>query len=266
MELKALQTERAAAVREFFPRPLQDNKSPASQGELTTLGLVELLLKDPAAADRLNGQPAIQRELFPRFLAIALSSYLVYSLAMLLLLNFSPAVPTLFGLPLSPAHWSDGTAWSLPLAYTVSIVLAACVCLPSFYFYSLLAGLRIGWLQIVSLIGEGTAANSIMLLGVLPIYVAAMMGLVIFEAPVEAIAVALDIGLLLPFVAGLWGLRAIYVGTMRLYDCQAVVGQEQRRWLLRRLTFAWAAVYTAVLPIMIFRLWEFFAASGSSTP
>ena len=33
----------------------------------------------------------------------------------------------------------------------------------------------------------------------------------------------------------------------------------RRECLLRRLTLAWAAVYAAVLPVMIYRLWEYAA-------
>jgi hypothetical protein len=33
----------------------------------------------------------------------------------------------------------------------------------------------------------------------------------------------------------------------------------RRQCFLRRLTLSWAAVYTAVVPVMIYRLWEHFA-------
>src|SRR5262249_25310643 len=120
-------------------------------------------------------------------------------------------------------------------------------------------GLRMTWLQIVSVVGKGTAASSIMLLGILPIYLALVLGLVIFEMPVDELRAALVLGLLLPFAAGLWGLHAIYRGVMDLFDYQAPCDQAQRRCFLRRLTLSWAAVYTAVLPVMIYRLWELFA-------
>jgi hypothetical protein len=249
-------------LEERIGPPLAREESSQPAADLTVLGLGELLLKDPAAVDRLNRRATNQRDLFPRFLALALASYLVFSLVMVLLLNLSPADPVLFDLALPPARWHDATAWSLPAAYTVSVVLAACVCLPSFYFYSLLAGLRMTWLQIVSVVAKGMAANSLMLLGVLPIYVAVMMGLVVFKAPPPVLQPALAAGLLLPFAAGLWGLRAIYLGTMDLFDHQTVAERCQRRCFLRRLTLSWAAVYTAVLPVMIFRLWELFAAMG----
>src|SRR5262249_53112450 len=111
-------------------------------GEHSTFGLIEMLLKNPAGVDQLNRAPDLQGELFPRFLLIGLTSYLIYSFVMLLILTIAPApaYPHSLWLHMPPASWSDGTALSLPLAYTIGIVLAACVCLPSFYFYSLLAG------------------------------------------------------------------------------------------------------------------------------
>jgi hypothetical protein len=149
---------------------------------------------------------------------------------------------------------------SLPLAYGLGLVLAACVCLPSFYFYSLLAGVKASWSQITSLVGKGMAANAVMLLGVLPVYVAAVLGLVVFNADLEWLRWTLKFGLLLPFVAGLWGLRSVYLGVTDLGETMPPAWRCRRRCFLRRLTFSWAAVYATVVPVMVYRLWEFFAA------
>src|SRR5262249_39964784 len=146
------------------------------------------------------------------------------------------------GLAIPAADWNDGTAWALPLAYNLSIVLAACVCLPSFYFFSLLADVRITWLQIVSVVGKGMAASAILLLGILPIYVAIVLGMVVLDAPAENLQWTLRLGLLLPFVAGLWGLHAIYGGIMDLNDWQHGPACVSRRRFLRRLTLSWATV------------------------
>jgi hypothetical protein len=202
-----------------------------------------------------------QRELFPRFLLIGEASYLVFAGVMLLLISLAPAAahPSLVRLALPPLSWSDGTALALPLAYGVGLVLAACVCLPSFYFYSLLAGVRMSWLQITSLVGKGMAANAVLLLGLLPVYVAVLLGMIVFEAPAERVQVALVGGLLLPFLVGPWGLWAIYRGVLSLSADLPVSWQHQRRCFLRRLTFSWAAVYAVVAPVMVYRLWGEFA-------
>jgi hypothetical protein len=244
--------------------PVEETPGPAPRdaSEATTLGLVELLLKDPARVDRLNREPDRQRELFPRFLLVAEASYLLFGVVILLIIKLAPAAayPHSLWLRMPPAHWGDGTALSLPLAYTLGLVLAACVCLPAFYFYSLLAGVRMTWLQITSVVGKGMAANAVMLLGILPVYVAAVLGEIVFAAPTEVLQWTLKLGLLLPFVAGLWGLRAIYLGVMDLAASLPPRWQCRRHCFLRRLVLSWAAVYTAVVPIMIYRLWEYFAA------
>jgi hypothetical protein len=240
--------------------PADEPSRAAAKGE-TTLELVELVLKDPGRLQQFNRDPRRQGDLVPRFLLIALTGYLIYSCMMVLLINVAPAANDagfeLLSLP--PARWNDGSALSLPLAYMLSIVLASCVCLPSFYFYSLLAGVRITWLQIVGLITRATAYNGVILLGLVPIYVALIMGLIVFASPPDIVHWSVMVGLALPFVAGLWGLRTIHRG---IADLAAEMPQEwrcRRECLLRRLTLAWAAVYTAVLPVMIYRLWEYIA-------
>jgi hypothetical protein len=235
-------------------------------GAESTLALVEMLLKDPGRLRRLAHDPARQRDLVPRFLLIAIVGYLIFSGMMVLLLNLATAakLPAAGPLAVPPAQWSDGSAIALPIAYTLSIVLASCVCLPSFYFYSLLAGVRLTWLQIVAVVLKGTAFNAVILLGLVPIYLAVMLGMIVFGAPPEALGWSLVLGLMLPFVAGLWGLRSIYLGIADLAAAMPVEWRCQRTCLLRRLTLSWAAVYSAVLPVMIYRLWEWIAAAVGS--
>ena len=248
-------------VREPLVEPLED----ATPDGRSVLGLVDLLLRDPARLDRLNREPDRQRILLPRLLLLAQAGYLVYSAMMLLLLNLAPAeaAPGQLGLAIPRTAWHDGSALGLPLAYGIGIVLASCICLPSFYFYSLLAGVRMTWAQITCVIIKGTAANAVMLLGILPIYVAVALGLYVFEGPPSALACVLLAGLCLPFVAGLWGLREIYRGIMDLSAALPPVWQCGRRGFLRRLTLSWAAVYTAVAPVLIYRLWEYVAGMAS---
>ncbi len=220
-------------------------------------------MRDPARLDRLNREPDRQRTLLPRLLLLAQAGYLVYSAMMLLLLNVAPAAaaPSQLGLVIPRAAWQDGSALGLPVAYGAGIVLASCICLPAFYFYSLLAGVRMTWAQITCVIVKGTAANAVMLLGILPIYVAVALGLFVFEGPPLAVAWVQLLGLFLPFVAGLWGLREIYRGIMDLSAALPPAWQCGRRCFLRRLTLSWAVVYTAVAPVMIYRLWEYVAGT-----
>jgi hypothetical protein len=263
-----MSTQSDTAFRETveeFAVPLQDET--AARGRdvdgqgFSVLGLIDLILRDPARLDQLNRTPDRQGELLPKLLLLSQAGYLIYSAVMLFLLNLTPADawPDRLGITIPHASWRDGTALGLALAYGPGIVLASCICLPSFFFYSLLAGVRMSWLQIAAVIVKGTAANAVMLLGILPIYVALALGLLVFKASAFALAWVMLLGLALPFVAGLWGLWEIYRGVMDLSAALPPAGGYRREGFLRRLTLSWAGVYTAVAPLMIYRLWEWFA-------
>ncbi len=248
-------------------RPIKvefDDDAPAEEpieaNDRTVLGLVDLILKAPRRVDQLNRDPARLPELLPRFLGIGLAAYSIYSLAMIVILGLAAAAALPSHFPKMPAfHWSDGTAFALWPAYTLGIVAASCVCLPSFYFYSLLAGVRMSFQEVVAIILRCMSASAMVLLGLLPIYFAAVLGLVIFDAPPDIQERVLYLGLFLPFIAGLEGVRSIYRGVMGLADRLPAERRCRRECFLRRLTLSWAAVYTAVAPVMIYRLWWFFA-------
>jgi hypothetical protein len=228
---------------------------PKSAGE-STLGLAELLLKDHAGVDRMTRDDSRQADLIPRFLALALASFSIYSLATITVLHFVPgsALP-----PVVASHWSGGgIAPSLALwaAYTVGMIAASGICLPSFYFFGLLAGVRLTFLQTVAHVVKGKGATSVMLVGLLPVYVAVALGMIVFEVDECWLRASLYLGLVLPFVAGLWGVRSIHRGFLTLVDTIPQEQRHSRAVFLRRLTLAWAAVYTAVTPVMIWTLWN----------
>jgi hypothetical protein len=230
--------------------------------ERSFVGLVELVLKNPERLDALNRDEHRQAELIPRFLGIVLVSYTLFGIALALILNATPAeaFPSQ-GLPVPPAHWHDGSAFGLILAYDFGLVGATGICLPSFYFFSLLAGVRMSMLQLTAHIMRCTAASAVVLIGVLPVYVAVVLGLVVFQAPTATLEFWLYLGLGLPFLAGLEGVRRIYLGVLSL---ASTMGQERcakRYCFLRRLTLSWAALYTIVSPVMIYRLWQIFTAA-----
>jgi hypothetical protein len=227
----------------------------------STLLLVEWILKDPDRVDALNREEHRQAELMPRFLGIALAGYTLFSIALILLLNTadSAAYPRRF-LPVLPASLSDGSALGLWLGYTLGIVAATCVCLPSFYFFGLLAGVRMSMLQVAALVLRGTASHAILMVGLLPIYVAFVLGMIVFQAAPEILEAGLYVGVLLPFIAGPEAMRSIYHGTMTMAETLPPERRCRRECFLRRLTFSWTVCHALVAPVMIYRLWEFFAA------
>jgi hypothetical protein len=247
--------ESIAAVEVGAP-PLDESSRPVS-GKPSTLRLAELLLKDRVQVEDLLQDERRPADLIPRFLAIALLSFSLYGWTMVLVLFAAPpeSVPSVLA-----DGWSNDArpALGLWLAYALGLVAATGICLPSFYFYGLLAGIRISFLQVVSHCLKGQASTAIMLIGILPIYVAVALGMLIFAVPVPAQEFVLSIGLLLPFLAGLWGAYSLYSGFMRLAGTLPGHCRAQRSCFLRRLTLAWAACYTAVTPLMIHALWTHF--------
>jgi len=239
--------------------PATEVQAPAlAVNERSLLGLVELLLKAPAQLDAWTRDPARQAELIPRLLMLALMSIALFSTILVLLLRSAQAE----AVPLVLENWngSVGAAIALALAYPVGMAAASGICLPAFYFFGLLAGVRISVLQVTTLALKGMAATAILLLGLTPIYLSVTLGMVIFQADDKSLSVALSVGLALPFLAGAWGLRSIYVGFLSLEDTLPPERRCRRTSFLRRLTVAWAAVYTTVTPVMIWSLNQHLAA------
>ena len=102
---------------------------------------------------------------------------------------------------------TDGTWANLTLAYVLGLVAATGVCLPSFYFYGLLAGVKLSMLQSAAHAVKCLAVTAVVLVGGLPIYVAVSLGMIVFSAPDEWLRFTITLGLALPFIAGLWGVR-----------------------------------------------------------
>ncbi len=239
--------------------PVTETAPEVVADEGSVLGLTELLLKNPDRLDRLARDDGRQRLLIPSFLAVGMASFSLFAVALVLTINAAP--PAALPEPLA-THWAlhrDGSAIALWLAYALGFTLTAGVCLPSFYFYGLLAGVRVSWLQVTAQIMKGQAATAIMLMGILPVYLAAAVGTVVFGAQLHVLRLVLYIGLGLPFVAGLWGVRSIHAGFLGLTDTLPPERRCQRECWLRRLTAACSACYTAVCPVMIFTLWRYFA-------
>ena len=99
------------------------------------------------------------------------------------------------------------------------------------------------------------AVTSVVLVGALPIYVAVSLGMIVFPAGEDLLRSTTALGLALPFLAGLWGVRTLFLGFTEFADTLPVCRKAERACFLRRLTVAWAACYTAVTPLMIVWLW-----------
>jgi hypothetical protein len=268
------------------PEPVPD---PLAPEDVTTLGLVELILKDRSRLDQAIRDPKLQRLLVQKFLTIALLSFLLFGICLAIMLNSSGVWPKLTAMktvfeaaeaeeeisflefvsdPAGAGRWLDGSALKLILAYSLGLIAATGVCLPSLYFYGLLAGVRMRMTDVVLHTLKAQATGAVGLIGILPMYTAVGMGVIIvaraggsvatFE-PGQLLTMALWLGLILPFIGGLFGTWSMHRGFTGLADTIAVEHRAKRECFLNRLSLSWIAVYTAVTPLMIFTLWEFFS-------
>lgn len=246
------------------------------------LSLVELVLKDRPRLEWTIRDASLSAELIPRFLAIALIGFTLFGVAAAVVIGSVGVWPELTSIRdrlAGAGHgliefvpraadagaaraWFDGSAFRLILAYNFGLIAASGVCLPSLYFYGLLSGVRMSMLDVVVHTLKAKAVSAVALVGILPIYVAFAMGVAIFPAPTGLVELVLRLGLILPFIAGLWGVRSLYTGFMRLTDTLPIDRRCRRACFLRRLVLSWAACYTAVTPVMIFTVWEYLAKSG----
>jgi hypothetical protein len=238
------------------PEPV-DAPAPLPGNDHTLFGLIELLLKAPGRVNDLVRLPDRQPEFIQRFMAIALVSFGLFGLGIAILVaNAPPSALPGFMAEHQRVH-PRASAIALCVAYTIGLTLATGVCLPSFYFYTLLAGIRVSVLQVTAQIMKGKSATCLMLMGILPIYIAIVLGALVFKVDVETLRWAIWLGLVLPFVAGGWGLTSIYNGFVSLGDTIDECRRADRLCYLRRLTLACTANYAAVAPVMIYTLWKY---------
>jgi hypothetical protein len=252
-----------------------DDAAPGAVHDVGALGLVELILKRPRRLDDLIRLPLEQTRLVPRFLAIALAGFVLYGVAQALVFGAAgqwprlsamadwfagrAGFPLVFAAPVEAAPlrpWLDGSALVLIAAYAFGLIAASGVCLPTLYFYGLLAGVRLSMRDVVLHTLKSKAAAAVALVGILPIYAAFALGAVILPLDPAARTPILWLGLVLPFIAGLWGTWSLYSGFLRLADTLPDACRGNRLCFLRRLVVAWAACYTAVTPLMIFTVWQ----------
>lgn len=270
--------------------PQRETVQPPTPAESTPIGLIELLLKNQPRLHKLLRVPTLQAAYLPKLLGISLAGFLLFGVAMSLVLTVARTWPELTAISIwlkSSKHplldfepieshgstttavltpWLHGGALRLTTAYAFGLIAATGVCLPSLYFYCLLAGLRLKMVEIVVHAVKAKAVSAIALVGILPIYVAVALGAVIFGAAPEMTSGILILGLLLPLIAGLFGTTSIYKGFASLSDtmtppCYALGAagvslRDARQCFLRRLVLSWSACYLAVMPVMVYAIWQ----------
>ena len=256
---------------ESFDKPID-----VDTANVSTLGLVELLLKNRRGLHQVLRSHATHAVLLPRLLAISLAGFVLFGVTMSLVLTVAGRWPSLTAIAtwietpragllsfatidsswgkLGP--WISGKTLVFTGAYAFGLVAASGVALPSLYFYCLLAGVRMTMLEVVVHAVKSKAIAAVALVGILPIYVAAAMGVLIFDVGEFWLRMTLLLGLMLPFIAGFWGTASLYQGFSQLCDTMPADRVAQRECFMRRLVLSWSACYSAIMPVMIFSLWE----------
>lgn len=238
------------------------DESPTAIDDRSTTGLVELMLKHPDHVDRLTRDETRQAELIPRFLAVSLVGFTIFGIAATVMLNAAVALGNAADWPqhVPAANWRDWSVANLTIAYVVGLIAATGICLPSFYFFGLLVGVKPTMLGVLTHAMKGKSVAAVTLVGILPIYVAVVLGMIVFQLPASLTQLTLYGALVLPFVAGLNGVRSLYVGFTALADTLPPQRRCRRACLLRRLVVAWSACYTAVTPLMVYTIWNYLSS------
>jgi hypothetical protein len=269
------QTVEPATSRESWTLLEPPPVATPDEAEIATLEIaqiIELILKDRRRLDRLVRASDRKVDLASRLLAISVASFAMYGLAMWLTFYAAHQWPRVT----PPADWLNNPpmalvnfvkvdsaptraaarATQLVIAYSFGLVAAAGVCLPSLYFYSLLSGLQMTMSDVVVHTLKGMGVTAVALIGILPVYSAVALGAIVFPVKHEVVSAILALGLCLPFVAGLWGTRSLFVGFVDLCQTMPAEFQLKRACFLRRLILSWSACYTAVAPLMIVTVWR----------
>jgi hypothetical protein len=213
------------------------------------LEMFDLLLRGQKELSRV----LVEQDLFPsirRMLVLSLLGLLVHSLAVGTAVHYLGAQKG----ALEPLIY-------VPFAFIAAFMGTLLICLPSFYFYTQLSGLDASFRLCVAQALRAQATTSVLLLGVLPVYfavtLAALLGVGIHAAG------AIRIGYGLPFIVGLFGLRAVYIGFNDLLEV-VPISHPRRGNFVRRMVLCWGALYSVIAPLALWRLIDTFHTWGGS--
>lgn len=147
-----------------------------------------------------------------------------------------------------PALWT-------PLAFVGAFLGAIGLCLPSFYFFAQLSGLDASFRLVTAQALRGVATTAVLLLGASPFYAAWLLGNVV--GVFDDVQFTLRLGLVLPFLVGLFGVGAVERAFRSMLDVLPVTHQRRGNFV-RRMVLAWGALFTAIAPVALLRLGEWF--------
>jgi hypothetical protein len=214
--------------------------------------LFDLLMRGPRALDALLLDERELPRTTQRLLLLSLLGLLVHGLV---LGATAHMLPPQFAGPFSsrgnPALW-------MPLAFAGSFLGALAICLPSFWFYTQLSGLDASFRLVTAQALRTQATTSVLLLGILPFYAAYALACAVHLLDGACV---MAVGYALPFAMGLFGVHALYQAFAEL--AQRLPRTHARRGnFLLRMVLAWAAVYSVVAPVMLWKLGQALGSLG----
>jgi hypothetical protein len=161
---------------------------------------------------------------------------------------------SLRGVTPSATDWLQGdpVVW-MPLAMTGALLGAVALCLPSFYFYTQLAGLDASFRLVTAEALRGQAKSAVLLLAALPFYVALALASLLTES--VDVQLVLAVGVSLPLLVGAGCIRSLHKAFQELLEVVPLTHVRRGDFLLR-LILCWGAVYCVVAPVALYRLGE----------
>lgn len=235
----------AADPRPVDPGPA-DSAAPRSAQPSTVVNDLDTLIRNPRGLDAAIMDPAALPRWLSGLIRMSVVGLLVYGALVGAVAQLAGFESWLGALP----------ALTLPLTLVSAFMLTLAVCLPTFYFYTQLSGLDVPFRFIVVQALRVQAHTSVLLLGVLPFYAALALSMVLpLDLDTDAIIM---IGLALPFIMGLTGIRALHTSFKHMLPNIPITHERRGRFLLR-MVLAWGAVFSVVAPVAMYKLGSVFA-------
>ncbi|HVE85627.1 MAG TPA: hypothetical protein VND93_22390 [Myxococcales bacterium] len=213
--------------------------------------MFELILRRPRLLDRLLRDEAGLPRSIQELVSLSVVGLSVYGLVM-------GASAQLVAGRLVGGFFAHGTpaVW-MPLSLVLAFLGAIGLCLPSFYFFTQLSGLDASFRMVTAQALRGVATTAVLLLGAAPFYAAWVLGNVVgVFADVET---TLGVGLLVPFIVGLFGVGAVEKAFRSMLDVVPITHRRRGNFVFR-MVLAWGALFTAIAPVALFRLGDWFGS------
>lgn len=219
---------------------------PETDGLVTGGGLLDLLLRNEGALNRLLLDGRRLTGTLQKLLGVAALGLLIHGLVV------GVVAHSMVGQRVDGFVQGRPLLW-MPLTFVGALIGALTICLPSFYFYTQLSGLDASFRLVTAQAVRVLAKTSVLLLGVAPFYAA--LALSSATGLLGDRETTVWIGFAVPFVVGLWGIAALRRSFAELVGILPIT-HPRRGNFLTRMVLAWGAVYSVVAPVAFWRLGE----------